>query len=224
MTWFLEHLDLIGHYAWAHAKLAVVPLLVGLALAIPIGWLARQVPWLRAPLVAGTGLLYTLPSLAVFILLPGLIGTQILDPLNVLIAMTLYTIALLVRTVVDGLDAVPEDVRLAATAMGYRGVRRFVAVDLPLAVPVIAAGVRVAAVSNVSIVSVAALIGVQQLGSLFTDGFNRAFAAPIVVGLVACVLLALILDLLIVVTSRVLTPWTRARRQPGRAVAAGGAR
>lgn len=212
MTWFLEHLDLVGQYAWRHAYLSVVPLLIGLALAIPIGWLARQVPWLRAPLVAGTGLLYTLPSLAVFILLPGLIGTQILDPINVVIAMTLYTVALLVRTVVDGLDAVPQEVRLAATAMGYRGLRRFAAVELPLAVPVVAAGMRVAAVSNVSIVSVAAIIGVQQLGSLFTDGFNRAFPAPIVVGVIACVVLALTLDLLIVLAARLLTPWTRAGR------------
>ena len=209
MTWFLEHLDLVGEYAWRHAYLAIVPLILGLALAIPLGWLARRVRWLRTPIVAGSGLLYTLPSLAVFILLPGLIGTQILDPLNVLIAMTVYTIALLVRTVADGLDSVPQEVRLAATAMGYRGLRRFAAVELPLAVPVITAGLRVAAVSNVSIVSVAAIIGVQQLGSLFTDGFNRAFLAPIVVGLVACVALALFLDLLIVWGSRVLTPWAR---------------
>lgn len=209
MTWFLEHLDLVGEYAWRHAYLAIVPLILGLLLAIPLGWLARRVRWLRTPIVASSGLLYTLPSLAVFILLPGLIGTQILDPLNVLIAMTVYTIALLVRTVVDGLDSVPQEVRLAATAMGYRGLRRFAAVELPLAVPVITAGLRVAAVSNVSIVSVAAIIGVQQLGSLFTDGFNRAFLAPIVVGLVACVALALFLDLLIVWGSRVLTPWAR---------------
>ena len=210
MTWFLEHLDLVGEYAWRHAYLAIVPLILGLLLAIPLGWLARRVRWLRTPIVAGSGLLYTLPSLAVFILLPGLIGTQILDPLNVLIAMTVYTIALLVRTVVDGLDSVPQEVRLAATAMGYRGLRRFAAVELPLAVPVITAGLRVAAVSNVSIVSVAAIIGVQQLGSLFTDGFNRAFLAPIGVGLVACVALALLLDAAIVLASRALTPWTRA--------------
>lgn len=210
MTWFLEHLDLVGGYAWRHAYLSVLPLLIGLALAVPLGRLALRTRWLRAPLVAGTGLLYTLPSLAVFILLPGLIGTQILDPVNVLVAMTIYTLALLVRTVVDGLGSVPQEVRLAATAMGYRGLRRFVAVELPLAVPVIAAGLRVAAVSNVSIVSVAAIIGVQQLGSLFTDGFNRAFLAPIGVGLVACVALALLLDAAIVLVSRALTPWTRA--------------
>lgn len=210
MTWFFEHLDLVGGYAWRHAYLAVVPLFIGLAIAVPLGWLARSVSWLRAPLVAGTGLLYTLPSLAVFILLPGLIGTQILDPVNVLVAMTIYTVALLVRTVVDGLESVPEHVRLAATAMGYRGARRFVAVELPLAAPVIAAGLRVAAVSNVSIVSVAAIIGVPQLGSLFTDGLNRAFLDPIVVGLLACVALALLVDLVIVLGTRVLTPWTRA--------------
>ena len=170
MTWFLDHLDDVAQLTKSHLFLAAVPLVIGLLLAIPLGWAAQRYRWLRGPLVAGTGLLYTLPSLAVFILLPGLLGTQILDPVNVLIAMTIYTVALLVRTVADGLDAVPSEVRLAATAMGYRGLRRLFGVELPLAVPVIAAGLRVAAVSNVSIVSVAALIGVPQLGSLFTVG------------------------------------------------------
>jgi osmoprotectant transport system permease protein len=133
----------------------------------------------------------------------------------VLVAMTVYTVALLVRTVADGLGAVPESVSQAATAMGYRRVGRFFAVELPLAIPVIAAGLRVAAVSNVSIVSVAALIGVAQLGSLFTDGFSRNFYDPILVGLIACVLLALALDGLIVVVAKLLTPWQRARRSHG---------
>lgn len=214
MTWFLDHLDDVAQLTKSHLFLAAVPLLIGLVLAIPLGWLAQRYRWLRGPLVAGTGLLYTLPSLAVFILLPGLLGTQILDPVNVLIAMTIYTLALLVRTVADGLDAVPSEVRLAATAMGYRGFRRLFGVELPLAVPVIAAGLRVAAVSNVSIVSVAALIGVPQLGSLFTDGFNRDFLDPIVVGIVACVGLALLLDLAVVAGARVLTPWQRAGGRP----------
>ena len=139
-----------------HLYLAGVPLLIGLLLALPLGWLARRYRPLYPPLIIGTGLLYTIPSLALFILMPGFIGTQILDPVNVLIAMTVYTIALLVRTVADGLGAVPDDVNQAATAMGYGRVARFFKVELPLAVPVISAGLRVAAVSNVSIVSVAA--------------------------------------------------------------------
>jgi osmoprotectant transport system permease protein len=124
--------------------------------------------------------------------------------------MTIYTVALLTRTVADALASVPDDVIAAARAMGFGALRRFFTVDLPLAVPVIGAGLRVAVVSNVSIVSVAALIGVPQLGSLFTDGFQRDFLDPIVAGVIGCVLLALIFDLAIVLAVRLLTPWTRA--------------
>jgi osmoprotectant transport system permease protein len=212
MTWFLGHLPQVGGLLLTHAVLAVIPLVVGLALAIPLGWLARRYRVLRTPLVAGTGLLYTIPSLALFILMPLLLGTGILDPLNVVVALTVYTVALLVRTVADGLAAVPDDVLQAATAMGIGRGRRFFGVELPLAVPVIAAGLRVAAVSNVSIVSVAALLGIAQLGSLFTDGFARNFLDPIIVGIGACMVLALALDLAILVISRVLTPWLRVGR------------
>lgn len=166
---------------------------------------------LRPILVVGTGLLYTIPSLALFILMPLVLGTGILDPLNVIIALTVYTVALLVRTVVDGLSAVPETVRQAAIAMGIGGARRFFTVELPLAVPVISSGLRVAAVSNVSIVSIAALLGIAQLGSLFTDGFARDFLDPIVVGIVACLVLSVVLDALIIGVTRVLTPWVAAR-------------
>ena len=212
MTYLSDHWGDILGLAGRHLYLSVVPLLIGLVLSLPLGWLARRYSVLYTPVVIGTGLLYTLPSLAVFILLPGIIGTQILDPVNVLVAMTIYTVALLARTVADGLGAVPEEVRLSATAMGYRPLTRLIRVELPLAVPVIAAGLRVAVVSNVSIVSVAALIGVPQLGSLFTDGFNRNFLDPIVIGVVACVVLALLLDLVVVALSRLMTPWLRARR------------
>jgi osmoprotectant transport system permease protein len=121
-------------------------------------------------------------------------------------------VALLVRTVADGLGAVPESVNQSATAMGLKRVRRLFTVELPLAVPVISAGMRVAAVSNVSIVSVAAIIGVPQLGSLFTDGFRRDFTDPIVVGIVACVLLAVTFDVVIVGITWLITPWQRVRR------------
>ena len=212
MKWFLDHLDEVGSLLVTHAVLAVIPLVIGLMLAIPLGWLARRYRGLRTPLVAGTGLLYTIPSLALFILMPLVLGTGILNPLNVVVALTIYTVALLVRTVADGLAAVPDEVTQAATAMGIGRVRRFFTVDLPLAVPVIAAGLRVAAVSNVSIVSVAALLGIEQLGSLFTDGFARNFLDPIIVGILACMVLAVALDLAIHWLTRVLTPWQRAGR------------
>ncbi len=210
MSWLSAHLGEVAELTGRHAWLAGLPLLLGLAVAIPLGWVAQRYAALRPVLVIGTGLLYTIPSLALFILMPLLIGTGILDPLNVVVAMTIYTVALLVRTVVDGLDAVPEEVRQAATAMGLKGVQRLARVELPLAVPVIGAGLRVAAVSNVSIVSVAALIGVPQLGNLLTDGYNRAFAAPLVTGILACVVLALIFDQVILLVTRLLTPWRTA--------------
>jgi osmoprotectant transport system permease protein len=210
VTWLQGHfVDVLG-LAGQHVYLAGVPLILGLLIALPLGWLASRYRVLYPFLIIGTGLLYTIPSLALFIMLPLLLGTKILDPNNVVIAMTIYTVALLVRTVADGLGSVPDAVNQSATAMGYKRIRRFTSVELPLAVPVISAGLRVAAVSNVSIVSVAALIGVSQLGSLFTDGFNRAFLDPIIVGVVACVLLALLFDVAILGVTRLLTPWQRA--------------
>jgi len=212
MTWFLDHVSDVLSLTGKHVYLAGVPLVLGLLIAIPIGWLARRYKVLYPPLIMGTGLLYTIPSLALFILMPLFIGTRILDPVNVVVAMTIYTVALLVRTVADGLGAVPEAVTQSATAMGFKRVRRLFMVELPLAVPVISAGMRVAAVSNVSIVSVAAIIGVPQLGSLFTDGFRRDFTDPIVVGILACVLLAITFDLVIIAITRLLTPWQQVRR------------
>jgi osmoprotectant transport system permease protein len=163
-------------------------------------------------LIAGSGLLYTIPSLALFILMPLILGTRILDTLNVYVAMTLYTLALLVRTVADGLGAVPESTRQAATAMGFTGMRRLLRVDLPLAIPVIAAGLRVAAVSNVSIVSVASLVGFPQLGYYLTDGYQRTFPTEIAVGIVGCVLLALLFDTVIRAGAWAVTPWQRVAR------------
>lgn len=209
MTWLQDNWTDVLHLMGQHVWLSALPLLLGLAVALPLGWLASRWSWARQPVVAASGLLYTIPSLALFILMPLILGTRITDATNVVVAMTIYTVALLVRTVVDGLTSVPDEVRQAATAMGLGPVRRLVGVELPLAVPVIASGLRVAAVSNVSILSVAALIGTPQLGTLFTDGFAVGFLDPIVVGIVACVLLALGFDLVINLVSRALTPWLR---------------
>jgi len=212
LTYFNDHRAEIHNWLWYHVWLSALPVLFGLIISLPLGWLARRHRWLYAPLISISGLLYTIPSLALFILLPLVIGTRVLDPTNVLVAMTIYTVALLVRTVADGLGSVPEVVNQAATAMGYRRVARFFTVELPLAVPVIAAGLRVAAVSNVSIVSVASLVGVSQLGYFLTDGYQRGFATELVVGIVSCVVLALVFDGLIVLAGRVMTPWQRVGR------------
>lgn len=192
-----------------HAWLAGLPLVIGLLIALPLGWLARRASWLRVILVGGSSLLYTIPSLALFVLMPLIIKTKITSPVNVIVAMTVYTLALLVRTVADALGAVSEETTQAAIAMGYTPIRRFFGVELPLAVPVISAGLRVAAVSNVAIVSVAALLGIRQLGFYLTDGYQTTYWAEVWTGVVACLVLALIFDLVIQLITRVLTPWQR---------------
>lgn len=196
-----------------HIYLSFVPVLIAFVLSLPLGWLAATYGWLRAPLLTLSSVVYTIPSLALLLLLPGILGTGILDPTNVIIALTLYTLALLVRTTADGLAAVDPGVVQAATAIGYKPARRWFAVEFPLALPVIMAGLRVATVANVSMVSVAALIGIGGLGQLFTRGFQLGFyAPPIIIGLVLSVLLAVAADLVIVLVQRALTPWTRARK------------
>ncbi len=212
MDWILAHPGDVVGLTLRHSWLAGVPLVLGLLVSLPLGWLARRNPRLEGVVITLSGLLYTIPSLALFVLMPLILGTGILDPANVVVAMTIYTIALLVRSVVDGLGSVPEEVTRSATAMGFTPLRRFLGVELPLAVPVIAAGLRVAAVSNVSIVSIASIIGVSQLGDLLVDGYNRAIGGELLAGIAGCVLLALVLDVLIRALERALTPWRRAGR------------
>jgi osmoprotectant transport system permease protein len=190
-----------------HARLALVPLLLGVVAALPIGWGAQRVRAVRVLVLGAGNVLYTIPSLALFVILPPILGTKILAEANVMVALALYTTALLLRPVVDALDALPAHVLAAATAIGYRPLRRFLTVELPLAVPVLAAGVRVASVSNISLVSVGALIGVGGLGRLFTEGFQSAYDAPIVVGIALTLALALAVDLVLVLARRLLAPW-----------------
>ncbi|MGH3786170.1 MAG: ABC transporter permease [Pseudonocardiaceae bacterium] len=198
-------LELLGD----HLVLALLPLFIGVVVAIPLGWAAQRVRWLRAAVLGSATVVYTVPALALFVITPGILGTRILDGVNVLVALALYTSALLVRPVLDALEALPGPVVTAATAMGYQPARRFVAVELPMAVPVLAAGVRVASVSNISLVSVGALIGTGGLGQLFTEGFQTHYLAPIVIGIVLTLLLALAMDLLLVGLRRAVTPWAR---------------
>jgi osmoprotectant transport system permease protein len=212
------HPDEVTRYFIAHVWLSVLPVVIGLLIALPIGWVASHFRWTYPPITNIAGLLYTIPSLALFIIMPSIIQTKILSPINVVVALTVYTVALLVRVVADGLNSVPEDVRAAATAMGFKGIGRFVRVELPIAVPVITAGVRVATVSNVSLVSVGALIGVAQLGSLFTEGFSRDVTSVVLLGILLCLLLALVLDGLILLANRWLTPWQRLAGGSGREI------
>ncbi len=210
--YFRDHQSDVLHWTWTTVWLAAVPLVAGLIIALPIGWLANRFRWTYPPLVTAAGLLYTIPSLVLFVVLPGLLGTKTLDPVNVAVALTVYTVALLVRVVADGLASVSATTLSAASAMGYTNRQRLFAVELPIAVPVIGAGLRVAAVSNVSLVSVASLLGVAQLGTLFTEGSQLNSLTPILLGLIMIVALALLFDGVILVAMRFLTPWQRAVR------------
>ena len=214
LAYFMDHRSKDLGLLWAHTWLSVVPVVLALLLALPLGWLARRYRFVYPPLMSVTGLLYTIPSIALFVLVPPVLGLDPLSPLQVPIALTLYSVALLVRVVADGLAAVPQETVQAATALGYRPLGRFFRVELPIAVPVITAGLRVAIVANVSIVTVAGTIGFKNLGQLFDDGFklstNTPYYPPIVLGIVLCVLLALVLDALVLLANRLLTPWRRA--------------
>lgn len=204
-----NHATVANWFGW-HTWLSLAPVVLGLVIALPLGWVARRYRFAYGPLISLAGALYTIPSLALFVLMPAILHTKILDPANVIAALTVYSVALLVRVIADGLGAVPQEVEMAARAMGYGPLQRLFGVELPIALPVIVAGLRVATVSNVSLVSVAALLGVPQLGQLFTAGFAADDTRPIVLGLIGCVLLAVVLDTALVLGGRVLTPWRKA--------------
>ncbi|BEP12631.1 ABC transporter permease subunit [Acidothermaceae bacterium B102] len=208
--YFTGHIGDIRSEAWTTIWLAALPLLIGTVIALPVGWWASRTRWLYLPLITTAGILYTIPSIVLFVSMPGIIGTKILDPLNVAIALTVYTFALMVRVSADGFGSVSSDTMAAAAAMGFTTRQRLFSVQLPIAVPVIGAGIRVAAVSNVSLVSVASTIGVTQLGSLFIEGNQTSDIHPIVLALILFILLALVFDGLVLLGIRVLTPWQRA--------------
>ena len=216
MEWFLANSGMVLERAGQHLVLALVPMVLGLVISIPLAQLARQNAALRSVVLTASSLLYTIPSLALFIILPTILGTRILDPLNVVVALTIYAVALLVRAALDAFDSVDADVSQAAQAMGFKPFARFLQVDLPLSLPVMFAGLRVVSVSNISLVSVAALLGVGNLGMLFTDGLQRDFVTEVVVGIVAILLLALLMDAILVLLERLFTPWERAgqRQRP----------
>lgn len=201
----------LGQLVGSHLVLALVPVVLGLLVALPLGWWAHRSRVVRAVLVPLSGALYTIPSLALFVAMPLILGTRILDPVNIAVALTVYTVALLVRSVTDALDAVPREVVTAAVAMGYRPVALLLSVQLPMAVPVLTAGVRVASVSAFSLVTVGALIGGTSLGSLFTVGFENDDTTAIVLGIVLTVGLAFLADAGWSLLGRLLAPWDRVR-------------
>ncbi|NDK32149.1 ABC transporter permease [Nesterenkonia haasae] len=208
MEWILNNLPRITDLTVAHLLLALPAVAAAFLIAVPVAWAANRVRPLREVLVSGTGLLYAIPSLPLFIVLPIILGTGVRDTFNVIVALTIFGLALMVRSAADALDSVDSGVRLASTAMGYSPAKRFFSVELPLAGPALLAGLRVVSVSTISLVSVSAVLGVQSLGSLFTDGFERGIVPSIAAGILLTAVLALLLDLLLIAAGRVLMPWS----------------
>ena len=211
MTWFLDNLSHIRGLAWRHLWLSVLPVVLGFVIALPIGYAARHLRRGGGSLLSVASVVYTIPSLPLLVIIPGVLGTSFLDPSNVVIVLTIYAVAVMVRSAADAFGSVSEAVVDAARASGYSAWQRALQVELPLAGPVLLAGVRVVSVSTVSLVTIAPLVGVANLGSLFTDGFQRYFMTEVVIGILCVVVLALVLDLVWVLLGRVTMPWLQAR-------------
>jgi osmoprotectant transport system permease protein len=203
-SWIPANGSLIWQLTRENIYIGVVPALYGLAISLPLGIVAARWRWFYPPVLTLVNVIYAIPALALFIALIPSLG---LTNTNVVVALTLFSLCVILPNVVAGLRGVPDPVRQAATAMGYGQLRRLVAVELPLAVPVIIAGLRVGVVSTISLASVGQLIGVSSLGYLFTDGEQRSFPTEIYVGLVLIIALALACDLILVGARRALTPW-----------------
>jgi osmoprotectant transport system permease protein len=209
-SWIPQNWTSIWQYTLDNLLLGLVPPLIGLLISVPAGIACVLWGWLYPPVLSVSSAIYAIPSLALFVVLIAYTG---LGNVTVIIPLTLFSLCILIPTVVDGLRSVPEPVRQAATAMGFTPVRRLVQVELPMAVPVIIAGMRVAVVSSISLASVGQLIGVSSLGYFFIDGLQRDFPTEIYVGLALVIALALICDLILVSVRALLTPWSRGQRR-----------
>ncbi|WP_441963529.1 ABC transporter permease [Mycolicibacterium houstonense] len=220
MRYLLNHLDDLWVLTIVHLRLSLVPIVLGLLIAVPLGAAVQRTTALRRFTTLSASIIFTIPSLALFVVLPLIIPTRILDEANVIVALTLYTTALLVRAVPEALDAVPGHVRDAATAIGYRPLVRMVKVELPLAIPVLVAGLRVVAVTNISMVSVGSVIGIGGLGTWFTEGYQSNKSDQIIAGIIAIFVLAIVIDTLIMLAGKAITPWNRPARTANRAKAA----
>jgi osmoprotectant transport system permease protein len=211
LAWIADHLDDVALRTWQHLQLLVLPMLAGFAISLVLAILALRRPGTIGPVTAVTGLLYTIPSLAAFAVLRPIFGLSIW---TAVIPLITYTLLILYRHIVAGFRSVPPEVREAAAGMGYARWRRLWSIELPLAVPLIMAGVRLASVTTIGLVTVAAVIGADRyggLGQFITEGLQTSFPTKIYLGAGLSVVLAFVIDGLLVGLERVLTPWTRAR-------------
>ena len=206
-SWLSSHVPIVLADLQQHVVLTVIAVVGGLVIALPLGVAAHRWTPVRLSSLGAFGVFYTIPSLALFALLVPWTGLTVL---TAEIGLVAYTLLILVRNIVVGLDGVPAEVRDAAAGMGYRPFRRLLQVELPLALPAIIAGVRVATVSTIGIVTIAWVIGVGGLGELILQGYIESFHTPLVVGSVLCVALALLADVSLATARRKAVPWARA--------------
>ena len=206
--WIAGNLDVVAAATLEHLQLTLIAVTVGFALSFALALAIHRRRSLYGPVAGIAGLLYTIPSLALFAVLVPFTGLSLL---TAEIGLVSYTLLILVRGIVSGLDGVPGDAVEAATGMGYTRRGRLSHVELPLAVPVIMTSVRLATVTTIGLVMVTALIGAGGLGQLMLRGFNRGFPTMVYVGVAMSVVLAVTLDLLLVGLQRLLTPWARKR-------------
>ena len=206
-----DHYGLIWDALVQHLELTFIAVGVGLVLSSILAAIALRLRFTYQPLNAGLGIAYAVPSLALFILLTPIYG---LTTLTAEIALVSYTLQILFRSIVAGIDGVPASIRESATAMGYTRRQQFWRVELPLALPVIMSGLRIATVTTVGLVPIAGILGADQggLGRFIFDGLQRFFNTPLLIGAVLTVFLAIVLDTLLVLTERLLTPWARRRQ------------
>ena len=207
--WIGDNLDVIGVRLWEHVQMTVIAVAIGLLISFALALLIRRIPVLYGPIVGLTGTLYAIPSLALFAILVAFLGLSLAAAE---VALVSYTLMILVRNIVAGLRGVPDEVVEAAAGMGLTSSQRLVRIELPIALPVIVAGLRIATVTTIGLVTVTALIGRGGLGYLIVNtGINRFFPTSIYTGVVLCVLLAVAADLGLLGLQRWLTPWARAR-------------
>lgn len=207
--WVSRHTGDIATATRQHVELTAIAVVLGLAISFPLAFVARRWRWTQTPVLSATGIVYTIPSLALFALLIPWTG---LSRTTSEIGLVGYTLLILVRNIVAGLDGVPDDVQEAARGMGFTRRRQLLRIELPLALPSIIAGVRIATVTTIGLVTVTALIGQGGLGQFILEGLTRDFRTPLVVGSVLSVALAAVADLGLAGVERIVTPWARRPR------------
>ncbi|WP_043536673.1 ABC transporter permease [Actinomyces polynesiensis] len=215
MSWLLDNSRMVVSLLGSHVVQAGVAVLAAFVIAVPLAHLAARRGWLRGVVETGSGLMYAIPSLPLLVVLPLVLGTGLRSVVNVVVALTIYGLALMVPQACAAFRSVDREVLDSATAVGYGPRALFARVELPLAGPALLGGLRIVSMSTIALVTIGGVLGVPSLGMLFVDGFQRGILAEILSGLVLTVLLALAADAALVGLGRLLMPWTRAQRRTG---------